>query len=188
MERSRSLPDPGFAGDRGASDPGVRAALAQYAGDGRTAPVLAALSTSRLLVPVVARLGETEAGTSGLPRDKTADIAAVLMQGQDGRTALLAFTGAAELSAWNPEARPVPVAAADAARSALQEAASALVVDVAGPVPYVVETRELNELAAGHVLARTSAGFAWLAEQPSRSDAPATPERLSGPPDDAASM
>ena len=38
-------------------------------------------------------------------------------------------------AAWNPEARPVPVAARLAAQSAVQEEAAALVVDIAGPGP-----------------------------------------------------
>jgi hypothetical protein len=163
----RSLPDPGFAGDEGAADPRLAAALAQYAVDGRRAPVLTALSHARLLVPVVALLGpmegEVEADADGLARDKSADIAVVLMQGQDGRTALLGFTSTATLQAWRPDARPVPVSTDDAARSAVQERADALVIDVAGPTTYVVETAELQELAAGHRLVETSAGYAWLA-------------------------
>ena len=48
---------------------------------------------TRLLVPVVAILGEVEHDEQGLAHDKTSDMAAVLMTGRDGRKALLAFTG-----------------------------------------------------------------------------------------------
>ena len=41
---------------------------------------------------MVALLGEVEHDEQGLAHDKTSDMAAVLMQGRDGRTALLAFT------------------------------------------------------------------------------------------------
>jgi hypothetical protein len=159
----RSLPDPGFAGDEGAADPVLAAALGDYATDRAPAPVLAALCRSRLLVPVVALAREAEVGDRGLVRDKTADIAAVLMQGRDGRTALLAFTSMRAMRAWDADARPVPVRVRDAARAACSEGAAALLVDVAGPVPYVVETDDLRELAAGHLLAPTSLGYAWLA-------------------------
>lgn len=159
----RTLPGAGFADDEGAADPDLARALRQYADDGRRAPVLVALSRSRLLVPVVAVLAEAERGEDGLVRDKSADIAAVLLQGQDGRRALLAFSGLASLQAWSPDGRPVPVTVMDAARSAVQEGASALLVDVAGPTAYVVETAELAELARGHVLATTPDGHAWLA-------------------------
>jgi exoribonuclease II len=54
------------------------------------------------------------------------------------------------------------VSIGDAARSAVQEGAEALLVDVAGPTTFVVETAELHELAAGRVLTPTAAGYAWL--------------------------
>ena len=62
-------------------------------------------------MPVVAVLGEVEYDAAGLARDKTSDMATVLIQGADGRLALLAFTGIRPLPAWNPDARPVPVPA-----------------------------------------------------------------------------
>ena len=120
------------------------------AGDrGSYADVLAALQQARLLVPVVAVLGEVEYDDAGLAHDKTSDMATVLLQGADGRLALLAFTGTATLTRLGPEARPVPVAAALAARSALQDGAAALVVDLAGPVRFVVEGEDLRGLADG---------------------------------------
>ena len=64
--------------------------------------MLGRLQDARLLVPVVALLGEVEHDEQGLAHDKTSDMAAVLMKGRDGRTALLAFTGTASLQAWNP--------------------------------------------------------------------------------------
>ena len=125
----------GFPDDTGEPDPALSAALTAYAADpGREPEVLAALAEARLLVPVVAVLGEAETGADGLVRDKSADMAAVLMQGADGRLALLAFTGLEALHRWDPEARPVPVPAQVAAQAALQDGAAALVLDVAGPV------------------------------------------------------
>ena len=148
----RLIPDPGFAGDVGEVDPGLAAALAAYerAPDdaGAHDEVLARLQDARLLVPVVALLGEVEYDEHGLAHDKTSDMAAVLMTGRDGRTALLAFTGTASLEAWNPEARPVPVTARHAALAAIQEQAAALLVDVAGPVMFVVEGDDLRLLAS----------------------------------------
>ena len=54
---------------------------------------MAALAGSRVLVPVVAVLGEVEHDAAGLTRDKDSDMAAVLLRGADGRLALLAFSG-----------------------------------------------------------------------------------------------
>jgi hypothetical protein len=160
----RSIPDPGFAGDDGTTDPEVSAALAAYPTDpGRLhAATLAVLQHSRLLVPVVAVLGEVEHDEQGLARDKTSDMAAVLMQGRDGRTALLAFTGTESLHRWNPEARPVPVPVSKAAEAALQDGASAVLVDVAGPSMFVIEEDDLRALAQGHTLVQVSGRYAWV--------------------------
>lgn len=144
----RDLAAPAFPDDDGAADPVLTAALAAYdAGTGDHATALAALAPSRLIVPVVAVLAEVEVDEQGLARDKSADMAAVLMEGRDGRRALLAFTSLATLAAWNPEARPVPVPARTAALAAVQEDAAAVVVDVAGPVTFVVEGAALRALA-----------------------------------------
>ena len=163
-EPLRRIPDPGFAGDTGAVPSGLAAALAEYAADprGSYVRVLDELRSARVLVPVVAVLGEVEHDEAGLAHDKTSDMAAVLLQGNDGRLALLAFTGTESLAAWNPEARPVPVPAQVAAQSALQDGAAALVVDVAGPVTVVVEGPDLNGLASGWRLAVVGERAAWI--------------------------
>ena len=105
----------------------------------RTDAVLAVLQDARLLVPVVAMLGEVEYDDQGLAHDKTSDMAAVLMTGRDGRTALLAFTGTAALQALEPRGAPGPGDRRQAAQAAIQDEAAALLVDVAGPVMFVVE-------------------------------------------------
>ncbi|MDN4175477.1 SseB family protein [Nocardioides sp. SOB77] len=154
---------PGFPGDTGEVPPALAAATAAYASDRtRYADVLAALAGCRLLVPVVAVLGEVEVDEHGLAHDKTSDMAAVLLTGADGRLALLAFSGTAAMAAWDPEARPVPVPARVAAQSAVQEGAAALLVDVAGPVRVVVEGEDLQALAAGWTLARVGDRQAWI--------------------------
>jgi hypothetical protein len=135
----RLLAGAGAPDDTGAPDAALAAALAAYAEDPAREPeVLAALAEARLLVPVVAALGESETGPDGLVRDTSADMAAVLMRGADGRLALLAFTGLEALHRWDPQARPVPVPARTAALAALQDGAAALLLDVAGPVRYAV--------------------------------------------------
>lgn len=164
----RRLLDTGHSGDTGEADPDLVAALASYDADPAAGEVaaLAALSRARLLVPVVAVLGDVEVGDDGLARDKSSDMAAVLLTGADGRLALLAFTGMSALRRWNAAARPVPVAAELAARAALQDDAAALVVDVAGPVTLVVEGEDLRGLAAGWSVARVGGRAAWIGRTP----------------------
>lgn len=158
----RRIPDPGFRGDDGAPDPGLTQALKAYADDpARHLDVYLALQHARLLVPVLAVLGEVEHDETGLAHEKTSDMATALLTGKDGRQGLLAFSGLESLGRWRADARPAPVAATLAARSALQEGASALVVDVAGPTSYAVEGRLLEGLARGWTLALGPDGPVW---------------------------
>lgn len=168
-DNDRRLLGSEFPDDQGDDDPRLRAALTAYAAarepHERRAlfpACLEALGVSRLLVPVVAVLGEVEVGDDGLARDKSSDMAAVLLTGRDGRTALLSFTHTAAMQAWDPEARPVPVRAQLAAQAALQEGAAALLVDVAGPTRLVVEGVDLEGLARGWRLARVGEQTAWV--------------------------
>jgi SseB protein N-terminal domain len=161
----RTIPDPGFAGDDGSVPQDVAEALQRYAEDPDRlhAPTLAVVQHARLLVPVVAVLGEVEHDEQGLAHDKSSDMATVLMRGRDGRMALLAFTGAEPLRAWDPQARPVPVRASDAARAAVQDGADALLVDVAGPFRFVVEGEDLRALADGFTLTDLGGRHGWVA-------------------------
>ena len=118
-EPERRIPDPGFGDDDGSADPALTAALTSYAaGNAGLAEVLGALQDARLLVPVVAVLGEVEVDEQGLAHDKTSDMAAVLVARPDGRRGLLAFSGQDAMRRWDPAARPVPVTAQLAARAA----------------------------------------------------------------------
>ena len=89
-------------------------------------------------------------------------MAAVLLTRPDGRRGMLVFTSAEALTTWNPDARPVPVATATAARAALQDRAHALVVDVAGPVPFPIDGEDLRGLAAEWQLTRVGDRSAWI--------------------------
>jgi hypothetical protein len=163
-DNARRLMGSAFVGDDGSAPAEVTTALASYAVDpGTSEAVLAALVDSRLLVPVVAVLGDVEYDDAGLAHDKTSDMATVLMRGADGRTALLAFTSTATLQAWQADARPVAVGTRDAARAAIQDGADALVIDIAGPTAYVVGGQDLQAVAAGYVLGRVGERSAWLA-------------------------
>ena len=163
MAFERVIPDPGFADDDGSARAGVAAALAAYDAEPEVlhAATLALLQDTRVLVPVMAVLGEVEYDENGLAHDKTSDMATVLITGRDGRTALLSFTSTEALAAWNAEARPVAVELRKAALSAIQDGADALVLDIAGPVLFAVEGAELQALAEGLVLQRVDGGWGW---------------------------
>ena len=166
---NKNIPDSGFSDDDGSADPRLSAALAAWAED-RTAvgPVLEALKGARLLVPVVAVLGEVEEDSEedsgegreapgkggsgrrggGLRREKTSDMAVPTLKAGN-RTALPAFTSTDSLARWDPQARPVAVPLHQALQAAVHEKADTIVLDLAGPVPYELTGPALLALAEG---------------------------------------
>jgi hypothetical protein len=142
------------AGDDGTADPGVAAVLSAYAaGQAAERAVLAALSGTRLLVPLVERAADGPAdspagscghgGQHGRP-----EMASPRLIGHDGRPAVLAFTSLDALHSWRPDARPVPSAAAEVWSAAASESC-AVVIDVAGPVPLAIDGSRLAALSSG---------------------------------------
>ncbi|CAL9374447.1 MULTISPECIES: SseB family protein [unclassified Streptomyces] len=161
----KNIPDPGFSDDDGSADPRLSEALAAWAEDRGAEPrVLEALQGARLLVPVVAVLGEVEEDdqegreapgkggggrrVGGLRREKTSDMAVPTLTAGD-RRALPAFTSTASLARWDPAARPVAVPLRQALQAVAHEKADTLVLDMAGPVPFEVTGRALLALAEG---------------------------------------
>ena len=91
-----------------------------------------ALAGSRLLIPLVAELGEGELGPNGLMVEKSADLAIVAVSTPDGQTAIPAFTSVSELSSWNSEARPVPAASEKVCLAAAAEGHTRVILNPAG--------------------------------------------------------
>lgn len=165
--KQRLIQGSSYVDDDGAADPTLVAALRGYADGSVVYPeVLAALAGSRLLVPVVALLGEVEVDDAGLAHDKTSDMATVLLTAADGRRALLAFSGTDTLRGWDADARPVPVAGVLAAATAVQEGADALLVDVGSPHALTVGGADLQRVAAGWRPVPVDDGWAWLGSAP----------------------
>ncbi|GAU66185.1 hypothetical protein SSP35_02_05540 [Streptomyces sp. NBRC 110611] len=179
----KNIPDPGFADDDGSAAPALAAALTAYATDRSTEPrLLAALAGARVLVPVVAVLGEVEEGPDGLRREKTSDMAVPTLQAPDGRRALPAFTSMETLHRWRPDARPVAVPLEQALLAAAHEQADTVVLDLAGPVTYQLTGPALRALAEGRTTtdpladpAVTDALRALLAAEPAVRAAHLTP-------------
>lgn len=144
--------DPAFRADNGAADPAVSAALDAFAsGQGSEHAAMIALAASRLLVPIVATTSATEEASVGEKAgvgEKASEMALPTLIGADGRPAIPAFTCADTMRAWQADARPVPVTARAVWQAAI-EGSSAVVIDVAGPVLFVVEGARLAALARG---------------------------------------
>lgn len=130
----RELPRGDFAGDSGEAHPGLRRALTT----GGERDVMRHLAGARLLVPVAAVAGETTEAVDGHLADKEADMAVVLLEHPDGRTALPVFSSMADLAAFDSSLRPVPVEAIRAAQAAVTEKADLMVLDCASEQAFEV--------------------------------------------------
>jgi hypothetical protein len=130
-----------FRDDDGSADPAVAAALAAFAaGHGSEHEALTALAAARLLVPLVATVGQDVTSHQS-------DMAVPTVVGHDGRAAILAFTCVDAVARWRRDARPVPEEAGRVWRAAVAES-GAVVIDIAGPVPLAVDGARLAALAA----------------------------------------
>lgn len=167
---------PDASADRGEADPRVRAALAAaYGGQGDYARAVAELCAARLMLPTVPAPAEAEPGASkrggadehdhgaGEGGDGHPSMAAVLLRSASGQKAVCVFTGADALAAWRADARPVRCTLDDVAATAHETEATAILVDVAGPHPLVIEGPLVDELARGRRLVELpDGGFGWL--------------------------
>ncbi|MCC2593203.1 SseB family protein [Tessaracoccus sp. OS52] len=160
MDRLSRLAQPSarFDGDRGEADPITRAAIAAAGDHVGYIRALVALCTTRLMMPVVAAGDETMTQDP----DRQAELAAVtLTDGTD--TALLAFTGIDAMEAWQPGARPVLCHLDELAATVEPSGATQLLIDVAGPVPFVLAGEALSLIAQGYRAVEFEGGeFAWV--------------------------
>ncbi|MGO1166460.1 MAG: SseB family protein [Janibacter sp.] len=132
--QGRELPQGGFAGDDGTASPGLVRALTT----GGERDVLRHLASARLLVPVTAVASETTTGADGQVADTEADMAVVLLEHPDGRTALPVFSSMESLADFDSTLRPVPVEAPRAAQAAVSEKADLMVLDCASEQAFEV--------------------------------------------------
>lgn len=166
--RTLGKPNAAFAGDRGDPDPSLRAVLAvAYQGDDNYQRAIAALCTARLLLPIVSTGDDGEDAPEPVRRT---ELAAVLVRSDAGATAVPVFTGLDALTAWRPDARPVPCTLDDVAATAIETDSMAILIDLPGPCPVVIERGLIEELAKGRRLVELPDGFGWLFRNPDASD------------------
>jgi len=135
----RSFEPTAFPGDDGSAPPALAEALARH-GRGEVGPatVVDALRDARLLIPLVARLGEEGVGETGLKVDKSAELSIITVAGPDGRTVMPVFTSVAAMGRWNPASRPVPADAVRVALAAASEETDLVVLDPMSETEFVL--------------------------------------------------
>jgi hypothetical protein len=119
--------------DVGAADPELLAAL--QAGDDRR--IRQALLEARLLVAVIALPGAEHASEG--------EMALALLESADGDQAVPAFTSLAALTAWRPEARPVPRPAQEVIAYARAESLAAVVLDPGTPYAWTLWRSQFDD-------------------------------------------
>lgn len=132
--------------DTGTADDRLHRALGQPTD---RAELLAALVGARVFAAITATAtAEHTAAATGLRAESSAEMAVVLLETADGSRALPVFSDLGVLKRWRLDVRPVPLTGAQACAAALDEGATAVLLDPGGAA---VEVREVAALAAGWV-------------------------------------
>jgi hypothetical protein len=128
-----------YSGDNGEADANLIEATSKFqSGQVGSDEVLRAIAKARLLIPLVANLGEGEQGAHGHKVDKSADLSIVTVLTPDNQRALPVFSSVATMTRWNPEARPVPNDGRKVALAAASEGNTRLVLDPMSETEFVV--------------------------------------------------
>lgn len=137
-----------FADDDGSAPVALVESLRRFhAGEVVESAVVDELRVSRLLIPLVARRGESGVNERGVTVDKSAELSIVTVEGPDGRNVLPVFSSVAAMRTWNPQARPVPSDAVRVALAAADERTDLVVLDPTSPTEFVVRRPALWAVA-----------------------------------------
>lgn len=138
------------ADDDGSAPPELIAAIDGFrSGETDEVVVVEAFRVARLLVPLLARLGEAGIDEHGRRIDKSQELSIVTVGGPDGRTVLPVFSSVAAMSAWNAAARPVPANGARVAAAAVSEGTDLVVLDPTSETEFVVRRPALWAIVKG---------------------------------------
>lgn len=159
-------PNAAFADDHGEPDPALRSLMASaYESDISYLRAVVALCVGRFLLPIVATGDDS---SDGPDPDRHAETAAVLLESAVGQKGVVVFTGIDLMQQWDPKARPVPCTIDDVAATAVETDSQAVVIDVTGESPLVLERELIDQLAQGRRLVELDTGeFAWVSLAPS---------------------
>jgi len=136
------------ADDDGSASPELRDALSRFRSRevGEEA-VVDALRTARLLVPLVAQLGEGGAGEHGLTIDKSQELSIITVAGPDGRRVFPVFSSVEAMASWDAAARPVPADAVRVALAAAQDNTDLVILDPTAPTEFLIRRPALWAIA-----------------------------------------
>ena len=118
------------AGDTGETPADVAEHLTAWrAGKGSFTDLVAAFGGSRFLIPLVTHAGDDFDVDNPVMEDKIQELSVITVAGPSGEKVIPAFTSVAAMSAWNSEARPIPIEAQRVALAAASEQTDRIVVN-----------------------------------------------------------
>ena len=144
----RSFESSPASSDDGSAPPRLLEALRRFrVRELGEAEVVDEVRRSRLLIPLVAQLGEAGTAPSGHPVDKSQELSIVTVTGPDGRAVLPAFTSVAAMAHWNPSARPIPAEGPRVALAAAGEGTDLVVIDPTSDTEFAIRRPALWAVA-----------------------------------------
>lgn len=136
-----------YADDDGTARPELISAIEAFHQSGNASEVFNEFAKSRLLIPLLADLGESEIGAHGQVVDKSADLSIVTVETPDQQTALPVFSSVETMQRWNPTARPVPASAVRVALAAASEGNTRILLDAGSPTEFAFRRAAIAAIA-----------------------------------------
>lgn len=136
-----------FANDDGSARPELVNAIREFHQTGDASKVFFEFSKSRLLIPLLADLGEAEVGAHGQTVDKSADLSIVNVETPDGQVGLPVFSSVESMQLWNATARPVPSDAIRIALAAASEGNTRIILDPGSETEFAFRRAAIAALA-----------------------------------------
>ena len=144
----RSFDSNEWSNDDGSANPELIETICRAKrGQALAEDVVNAIRGTRVLIPLLANLGESEISADGLKLDKSAELSIVTVQTPDLQSGLPIFSSTDSMRAWNSDARPVPVDIAKAALAAAKENNTRLILDPANESEFVFRRAAIQALA-----------------------------------------
>jgi hypothetical protein len=136
-----------FANDDGSARPELISAIREFHETGDATKVFVEFSKSRLLIPLLADLGESGEGAHGQTVDKSADLSIVNVETPDAQVGLPVFSSVDSMKLWNTTARPVPSDAIRVALAAASEGNTRIILDPGSETEFAFRRAAIAAMA-----------------------------------------
>lgn len=136
-----------FANDDGSARAELIGAITEFHENGDASLVFEEFSKSRLLIPLLADLGESGKGAHGQTVDKSADLSIVNVETPDGQVGLPVFSSVETMHRWNSKARPVPTDAIRVALAAASEGNTRIILDPGSETEFAFRRAAIAAMA-----------------------------------------